>query len=190
MYSCLSLSIILLYYSVVRGLAYYTGIVFEGFDRTGTLRAICGGGRYDELLTSFGGESLPAAGFGFGDAVIIELLKDKQLLPDTTAATVDTMVFAFSPELQLAATKVAAVLRRAGCQVDLIIESRKAKWVYKHADRRKARFVCLIAPNEWQQAGQLVNVKDMQTSEQTAVELDKLADFIQQKLQQSSTAEA
>jgi Histidyl-tRNA synthetase len=66
-------------HSVVRGLAYYTGIVFEGFDRTGTLRAICGGGRYDELLTSFGGESLPVAGFGFGDAVIVELLKDKQL---------------------------------------------------------------------------------------------------------------
>ena len=100
------------------------------------------------------------------------------------------MVFAFSPELQLAATKVAAVLRRAGCQVDLIIESRKAKWVYKHADRRQARFVCLIAPKEWEQAGQLVDVKDMQTSEQTAVELDKLADFIQQNLQQTSSAEA
>eukprot|EP00953_Heterococcus_sp_UTEX-ZZ885_P040564 20723-Heterococcus_DN1.PRE.2 len=175
--------------SVVRGLAYYTGIVFEGFDRSGTLRAICGGGRYDELLTSFGGESLPAAGFGFGDAVIVELLKDKQLLPDTTAATVDTMVFAFSPELQLPATKVAAVLRRAGCQVDLIIELRKAKWVYKHADRRQARFVCLIAPQEWEQAGQLVNVKDMKTSEQTTVELNKLADYIQQKLQQTAAAE-
>jgi len=58
----------------VRGLAYYTGIVFEGFDRSGELRAIFGGGRYDKLLGSFGGEDLPAAGFGFGDAVIVELL--------------------------------------------------------------------------------------------------------------------
>ncbi|KAK7856733.1 histidine--trna ligase [Quercus suber] len=58
--------------SIVRGLAYYTGIVFEGFDREGKLRAICGGGRYDRLLSTFGGDDLPACGFGFGDAVIVE----------------------------------------------------------------------------------------------------------------------
>ena len=67
--------------SVVRGLAYYTGIVFEGFDRAGNLRAICGGGRYDKLLETFGGENHPCVGFGFGDAVIVELLSDKGLLP-------------------------------------------------------------------------------------------------------------
>ncbi|CAN0926135.1 Histidine--tRNA ligase, chloroplastic/mitochondrial [Linum grandiflorum] len=61
--------------SVVRGLAYYTGIVFEGFDRDGKLRAICGGGRYDRLLSTFGGDDLPACGFGFGDAVIVEVSK-------------------------------------------------------------------------------------------------------------------
>ena len=71
--------------SVVRGLAYYTGVVFEGFDRAGTLRAICGGGRYDRLLGTFGGEDQPCAGFGFGDAVIVELLKDKNLLPQVRA---------------------------------------------------------------------------------------------------------
>jgi histidyl-tRNA synthetase len=60
-----------------------TGIVFEGFDRAGQLRAICGGGRYDKLLGTFGGEDQPCAGFGFGDAVIVELLKDKGLLPAT-----------------------------------------------------------------------------------------------------------
>lgn len=58
------------------------GTVFEGFDRAGNLRAICGGGRYDKLLGTFGGEDAPCAGFGFGDAVIVELLKDKGLLPD------------------------------------------------------------------------------------------------------------
>ncbi|KAG7607961.1 Histidine-tRNA ligase [Arabidopsis suecica] len=59
--------------SVVRGLAYYTGIVFEGFDREGKLRAICGGGRYDRLLSTYGGDDIPACGFGFGDAVIVEV---------------------------------------------------------------------------------------------------------------------
>lgn len=60
----------------------FSGIVFEAFDRSGTLRAICGGGRYDKLLGTFGGENVPCAGFGFGDAVIVELLKDKQKLPE------------------------------------------------------------------------------------------------------------
>ena len=64
--------------SVVRGLAYYTGVVFEGFDRAGELRAICGGGRYDRLLSLYGAVSeVPAVGFGFGDCVVVELLKDK-----------------------------------------------------------------------------------------------------------------
>jgi ATP phosphoribosyltransferase regulatory subunit HisZ len=59
---------------IVRGLAYYTGIVFELFDRKGELRAICGGGRYDRLLELVGGEPLPAVGFGMGDVVLGELL--------------------------------------------------------------------------------------------------------------------
>jgi histidyl-tRNA synthetase len=64
--------------SVVRGLSYYTGVVFEGFDRAGELRAICGGGRYDRLLSLYGAVSeVPAVGFGFGDCVVVELLKDK-----------------------------------------------------------------------------------------------------------------
>ena len=61
-------------------LLFLSGVVFEGFDRAGQLRAICGGGRYDKLLGTFGGDNLPCAGFGFGDAVIVELLKDRGLL--------------------------------------------------------------------------------------------------------------
>jgi histidyl-tRNA synthetase len=60
----------------------HAGVVFEAFDRQGQLRAIAGGGRYDQLLATFGGEPQPCAGFGFGDAVILELLQDKQLVPD------------------------------------------------------------------------------------------------------------
>eukprot|EP00966_Prymnesium_polylepis_P306602 7085126-Prymnesium_polylepis.1 len=71
--------------SVVRGLAYYTGIVFEGFDRKGELRAICGGGRYDKLLSLYGSpEIVPACGFGFGDCVVIELLRERGLVPALT----------------------------------------------------------------------------------------------------------
>jgi histidyl-tRNA synthetase len=66
--------------SIVRGLAYYTGIVFEVFDRSGEFRAICGGGRYDTLLQSLGGTDLPALGFGMGDVVLGELLRAKGLM--------------------------------------------------------------------------------------------------------------
>jgi histidyl-tRNA synthetase len=69
--------------SIVRGLAYYTGIVFELFDRSGEFRAICGGGRYDTLLQSLGGSDLPALGFGMGDVVLGELLRTKGLMRAT-----------------------------------------------------------------------------------------------------------
>ncbi len=68
--------------SIVRGLAYYTGIVFELFDAKGELRAICGGGRYDSLLQSLGGVDLPALGFGMGDVVLGELLRQRALMPE------------------------------------------------------------------------------------------------------------
>jgi histidyl-tRNA synthetase len=67
--------------AIVRGLAYYTGIVFELFDARGVLRAICGGGRYDSLLAALGGADLPALGFGMGDVVLAELLRERSLMP-------------------------------------------------------------------------------------------------------------
>ncbi|MFN2638389.1 MAG: ATP phosphoribosyltransferase regulatory subunit, partial [Gemmatimonadaceae bacterium] len=73
--------------SIVRGLAYYTGIVFELFDARGEFRAICGGGRYDDLLSSIGGVDLPALGFGMGDVVLTELLRARNLLPVPTLST-------------------------------------------------------------------------------------------------------
>jgi histidyl-tRNA synthetase len=68
-------------FTIVRGLAYYTGTVFELFDAKGELRAICGGGRYDNLLKALGGTDLPALGFGMGDVVLGELLTDRKLWP-------------------------------------------------------------------------------------------------------------
>merc|ERR1712226_424792 len=122
--------------SVVRGLAYYTSIVFEAFDRKGELRAIAGGGRYDKLLETFGGDPTPAAGFGFGDAVIVELLKERNVLPSFDKNTeIDTVVFAMNQDLYNAATKVATTLRKSGQSVDVVLENKKTKWVFKHADR-------------------------------------------------------
>ena len=131
--------------SLVRGLAYYTGIIFEAFALQGELRAICGGGRYDHLLSMFGGKDVPACGLGFGDAVIAELLKEKNLLP-TLPPFVQDVVFAFDEGLREAATQVAARLRDAGRSVDLILENKKLKWAFKHADLAGAQRMVLLAP--------------------------------------------
>ncbi len=157
--------------SVVRGLAYYTGVVFEAFDRAATLRAICGGERYDRLLSTFGGNDIPACGFGFGDVVIIELLKDKGLLPTLTPA-VDDVVFAFSEDLRPAAMSIAATLRARGRSVDLVLENKKAKWAFKHADRSGAARMMLVAPDEW--ARGVVKVKELASGEQTELSLEEL----------------
>ena len=87
---------------LVRGLAYYTGLVFELWDRKGTFRAICGGGRYDDLLEAVGGPALPALGFGMGDVVLGELLRDRDLVPDDERALDDFVIHVSEEELPAA----------------------------------------------------------------------------------------
>lgn len=157
--------------SIVRGLAYYTGIVFEGFDRQGKLRAICGGGRYDRLLSTFGGDDVPACGFGFGDAVIVELLKEKGLLPELSLQ-VDNIVCALDPNLQGAAATVATILREKGQSVDLVLENKPLKWVFKRAARINAERLILVGSSEWQRG--MVGVKNLASGEQNEIKLDEL----------------
>ncbi|XP_050243168.1 histidine--tRNA ligase, chloroplastic/mitochondrial isoform X6 [Quercus robur] len=157
--------------SIVRGLAYYTGIVFEGFDREGKLRAICGGGRYDQLLSTFGGDDLPACGFGFGDAVIVELLKDRGLLPELSLQ-IENIVCALDVDLQGAAARVASILREQSQTVDLVLESKPLKWVFKRAARINAHRLILVGNSEWQRG--MVVVKILSSGEQYEVKLDEL----------------
>ncbi|KAK3001147.1 hypothetical protein RJ639_021072 [Escallonia herrerae] len=157
--------------AVVRGLAYYTGIVFEGFDREGKLRAICGGGRYDQLLSTFGGDNVPACGFGFGDAVIIELLKEKGLLPELSPL-VENIVCSLDHTLQGAAAAVATILRERGQSVDLVLENKPLKWVFKRAARINARRLILVGSSEWQKG--MVGVKILSTGEQYEIKVDEL----------------
>ncbi|KAI9122262.1 hypothetical protein K1719_006951 [Acacia pycnantha] len=157
--------------SVVRGLAYYTGIVFEGFDREGKLRAICGGGRYDRLFSTFGADDIPACGFGFGDAVIVELLKEKGLLPEL-GLQIENIVCALDVDLQGAAATVARILRDKGQSVDLVLENKPLKWVFKRASRISAQRLVLVGSSEWQRG--MVGVKILSTGEQYEVKLDDL----------------
>ena len=157
--------------SVVRGLAYYTGPVFEAHDRAGNLRAICGGGRYDKLIGTLGGNDLPATGFGFGDMVVMELLVDKGLLPELSTGVSD-VVFGMGTELRGAAMQVAAKLRSAGRTVDLILEDKKMKWVFKHAERCGATRLVMVMPDEWAEGK--VRIKDLDNGEESTVAMEDL----------------
>ena len=103
--------------TIVRGLAYYTGIVFELFDAQGELRAICGGGRYDTLLGALGGADLPALGFGMGDVVLGELLRARGLMP-AFAPAIQWWVAADDAALLPLVMRVATLLRRTGHSVE------------------------------------------------------------------------
>ena len=133
--------------SVVRGLAYYTGIVFEARDASGALRAVAGGGRYDRLLESLGGRPLPAVGFGFGDAVIHELLAERGKLP-VVPRRIDAVVFPFTDAERPAAVRLARTLRERGESVELVLGSVKAKRALADADKAGAVRIYLVGPDE------------------------------------------
>ena len=157
--------------SVVRGLAYYTGPVFEAHDRAGELRAVCGGGRYDRLIGTLGGKDLPATGFGFGDMVVMELLEAKGLVPEINNGVQD-IVFGMGPELRDAAMRVASSLRSSGRSADLVLEDKKMKWVFKHAERIGAERLVMVMPDEWSNGN--VKVKKLSTGEESEVPFEEL----------------
>ncbi len=132
---------------IVRGLAYYTGIVFELFDRKGELRAICGGGRYDRLLELVGGEPLPAVGFGMGDVVLGELLADHGLVPDLTHA-LDYFVVTVSSEQRPDALRIAHALRDKGMSVAYALKEQAVGKQLKAAGKEGAREVLIVGPDE------------------------------------------
>lgn len=157
--------------SVVRGLAYYTGVVFEAFDTAGTLRSIAGGGRYDRLAETLGGKPIPAVGFGFGDAVISELLEDEALWPPL-ARRIEDVVYAFGKEEKAIAIRVANRLRRAGRIVELSLGQARLKRVLGDAARNGAQRVYLIGEDERTRG--VVKVKDLATKEEHEEKLEDI----------------
>ncbi len=133
--------------SVVRGLAYYTGIVFELFDVRRSLRAICGGGRYDGLLLALGGIDLPAVGFGMGDVVLGELVREHSAT--TSAVTsLDAFLVAVTGEDQLPVVGLAHELREAGVRVEYPLKHQSVAKQLKLAAARSARWAVLVGPDE------------------------------------------
>jgi histidyl-tRNA synthetase len=132
--------------SIVRGLAYYTGIVFELFDTKGELRAICGGGRYDNLLQSLGNVDLPALGFGMGDVVLGELLAARGL-GDAPVARPDFWVASQAEGALGEVIAVATLLRRAGASVEYALRPQSLGKQRKAAFSAGAAYFLVLAPD-------------------------------------------
>jgi histidyl-tRNA synthetase len=151
---------------IVRGLAYYTGTVFELFDARGELRAICGGGRYDNLLQSLGGVDLPALGFGMGDVVLGELLRDRGLVPEA-ASSIDVFLAAITQDDLSHVLGLARELRDAGLRVEYALAPQAVGKQLKLADARSARLAVVVGPDD--RARGEVMVKDLREKTQEAV---------------------
>ena len=132
--------------SVVRGLSYYTGIVFEAFDTKGEFRAIFGGGRYDNLLTAVGGKPASAVGLGFGDVVIGEIIQALQL-PDVRPQQEKILVGYMHDEQRAAATRLTAHLRGEGRIADLRLRPQKPKAFFSLASETATAAV-FIGPDD------------------------------------------
>ena len=154
--------------TIVRGLAYYTGTVFELFDAGRSLRAICGGGRYDDLLQALGGVNLPALGFGMGDVVLAELLRERGLAP-VRPPTVDVFLAAVTPDDLPGILALAHELRDAGLGVEFPLGHQALGKQLKLADARGARWAVVVGPDD--RARGEVQLKDLRGQSQRAVPL-------------------
>lgn len=154
--------------SVIRGLSYYTGIVFECFDTQREFRAIFGGGRYDNLLTTIGGDPATAVGLGFGDVVVTELLKAR-LGADAPAPKKGVYVGWMFPEQRDAALALAAKLRAQGECVNLALRKAKPKQFFSRAGASSCAKAVFLGPDDV--AAGRAKMKDLATREETALEL-------------------
>jgi len=155
---------------IVRGLAYYTGIVWEAFGTRGDLRAVAGGGRYDTLLTDLGGPVVPACGMGMGDVVLGELLGDLDKAP-SAELTLDAYVVDAAPEHFQRALEIVATLRRGDASCDFSYRRQSLGKQLKAASARGARYAIIVGDET---AGGKVAVKDLQTGTQREVSLAEL----------------
>jgi histidyl-tRNA synthetase len=156
--------------SVVRGLAYYTGMVFEVYDKKKEMRSLFGGGRYDDLVESFGGEPTPAVGFGMGD-VVLELMMKKEGVWPEEKTYIDYYV-ANIGDVDKYVLSIVRKLRDKGYRVSFDLADRNLSNQLKYADRINAKNVIFVGEKELKE-GKIV-IKNMETGEQEKVEIGKI----------------
>jgi histidyl-tRNA synthetase len=159
-------------FGVIRGLAYYTGFVFEVFDRIGKSRALAGGGRYDHLVKKLGGPDMPAMGMGMGDVTLLDILTERKLLPEFVDS-VDFYLASTSPATRAAALKLSVELRDAGFVVELPLKELGFGKQMKAADKANAGAVIILGDDELAKGS--VKVKDLRSGQEKEMPLEGLA---------------
>jgi len=159
--------------SVVRGLSYYTGIVFECFDSQRKFRAIFGGGRYDNLFSTMANRSLPAAGLGFGDVVITEILTEKGYKPPSD--NIETIVIGYySEEQTMLVIKLANAFRKRGKSVNLSLHSEKPSAFFSRAGSSGAQYATFVGPDEMKTG--TLRIKNLATRTE---EVHQISEFLE-----------
>jgi histidyl-tRNA synthetase len=157
--------------TIVRGLDYYTGIVFEAFDKNPeNRRALCGGGSYGGLMQIFGEQPLPGVGFGLGDVTLTDFLKTHQLLPDFSTAHNDIFLTYQTPAGQSPCLQLARELRKRGLKVITGLSPLKIKKVFDLGSKHGASYVSLLGEREIETGS--VEIKNLTTKEQHKLKLD------------------
>ena len=157
--------------SIVRGLAYYTGFVFEAFQTVGTGRALAGGGRYDNLVKKLGYQDMPAVGFGMGDVTVsdlLELVGKSSSLPDAP----DAYFVIGSEDVRRKSLEIVSTLRRAGIKVDYPLKASSFGKQFKQADAVGASKALVFGVDE--AAAGVVKIKNLKIGEESAVPIDDI----------------
>ncbi len=156
--------------SIARGLAYYTGNVYECYDKEGKYRALAGGGRYDQLVQLFGGEPTPATGFAIGTATLTLLLTDKGLLPKTDIGP-DYYIAPVDEKMLTTAVEIAAKLRTKNT-VDIDLMRRKLSKQFEYANFIGAKKIIIVGEKDLKEGK--VTIRDLKTGKEEKVSLDKI----------------
>lgn len=160
---------------IIRGLDYYTGVVFEAHDTKGEFRAILGGGHYADLVADVGGKPAPGVGFAMGDVVILLVLEKYGLLPSDTIDPKTLFMTVFDEDCLAATLTLTAELRQAGFKVVLSEIDRLGKQ-FRYADRIGVKRVLVLGPSEIEKG--LVVVKDLVSGDQQEVQRKDLITFL------------
>jgi histidyl-tRNA synthetase len=169
---------------IIRGLDYYTGIVFEAWDMGGEGRAVLGGGHYDNLVGDIGGESLPGVGFAMGDVMINLMLEKYDCIPKFNGYGKMVLVTTFDESCTQASIKFSKLLRENNINVVTYPEVSKLQKQLKFADRLGFRVVIVIGPDEV--ADNTITIKDLLNSTQVSIPARDAVSEVQRILAQGN----
>ena len=164
-------------FTMVRGLGYYTGPIFETVITEPNLGSVTGGGRYDELIGLFRRESLPTTGTSLGIERIIDLMDELNLYPESISGTVvDVLVTVFGDDTRTESLKLASELRAQGINTELFLEDKKLGKQFGHADKKGIPIVAILGSDEI--ANGQVNLKRLQDGKEITAQRDDVANQI------------